>query len=375
MVLVKALAVFLGTIIGVGIFGLPFAAAKAGFGITAGYIFLMAAIAIIIHIFYAEVAMSVEGKDRLPGYAKKYLGPFWEKVCMAVVISILFGALLPYLIVGGEFLNFFLSPYFGENLILCTLLFFSGGAYIVFKELKNISRAELVLLVLILLIPVILFIKSAQFIELGNFLKFNPKFLFFPYGIALFSLWASDIVPELKDLLAQRDVKKVSLNLKSVIVLGISFTAFIYIFFIFTVLGVSGDATSSEAISGLSPFLSSFFVKLGYIFGMICCFSSFITIALALKRTLWYDFGLSENISWFLTCFLPLLIFLLGARSFLPVIGFIGSVAIGIEAIIIVFLYKGMVQKRFKRGINPSAYLLVLVFFIGILFEILKIIS
>lgn len=375
MALVKALAVFLGTIIGVGIFGLPFAAAKAGFGITVSYIFLMVIISIIIHIFYAEVVMSVEGKDRLPGYAKKYLGPLWERVCMAVVISILFGALLPYLIVGGEFLNSFLSPYFGENLMLSTLLFFSVGAYLVFKDMKNISRAELILLVFILIIPVILFIKSAQFIEIGNFLKFNPGFIFFPYGIALFSLWASDIIPELRDLLLQRNAKKVSLNLKSVIVLGLLLTAFIYVFFIFIVLGVSGDATSSEAISGLSPFLSSFFIKLGYIFGLACCFSSFITIALSLKRTLWYDFGLSKNFSWFLTCFLPILVFLLGVRSFLPVIGFIGSVAIGIEAIIIVFLYKGMMRRKLKTEINPLAYLLVFIFLVGIFFEILKIIS
>ncbi|GAI30415.1 unnamed protein product, partial [marine sediment metagenome] len=52
----KALSVFLGTVIGVGIFGLPYVALKAGFFVTVFYFLFMVLIAVSIHFLYAEVA-------------------------------------------------------------------------------------------------------------------------------------------------------------------------------------------------------------------------------------------------------------------------------------------------------------------------------
>lgn len=361
----KTLSVFLGTVIGVGIFGLPFVAYKAGFFVALFYFLLMALVVILINLLFGEVILGSKGTHRLPGYVGEYLGGKWKKISFFIIAVGLMGALLAYLIIGGQFLSSFFGPYLGGNSTFYTLLFFILGAYLVFRDIKSISGVELSLLFVFLIILVLFFAKAVPYINISYFKTINLKFLTLPYGVILFSLWGSAIVPEVKEMLIDRA------NLRKIIIWGIVFTVAIYLFFIFIVLGVSGPGTSEEAILGLEQILGGNIIKLGFIFGVITCFTSFITLALTLKKTLLYDFGLSKNLAWFLTCFLPLVLFLLGLREFIGVISFTGAIALGLEGIIIVLLYQAFLRKKFSRKMNPAFYSLILVFILGIVFEII----
>lgn len=378
MTFLKALSVFLGTVIGVGIFGLPFVASKAGFFIVVLYFLFMALVAISINLLYGEVILGTKKLHRLPGYVGEYLGEKWKKISFIVIAVGLIGALLAYLIISGQFL----ASLFGGNSVLYTLLFFIIGAYLVFRGIKSISGVELSLLFVLFIILVIFFIKALPSINISYFKTLNPKFLFFPYGVILFSLWGSAVIPEVKEVLAGSRLRpsgfggQARANLRKVIFWGTVVTVVIYLFFIFIVLGASGPITSEEAISGLEQALGDKIIKLGFIFGVICCFTSFLTLALTLKKVFWYDFGFPKNFAWFLTCFIPLTIFLLGVREFIGVVGFTGAVALGIEGIIIVFLYQGFLKKKSppfqqKVGMNPILYFLVGIFVLGIIFELI----
>jgi len=367
---VKALSIFLGTVVGAGIFGLPYVASKAGFFIVFLYFLILGAIAFFIHLIYGKVALGTAGLHRLPGYVEKYLGIFWKKISFLVIALGLFGAILAYLIIGGQFLKIFISPYFGGKLIVYTLLFFTLGALLIFWGLKSISQVELSLLIVLFIILLLFFFKALPRIDLNNFKNMNLGSLFLPYGVILFSLWGTSVVPEIKEMLEgdRRKIKKVLLS-------GIIISSIFYLFFAFIVFGVSGASTSKDAISGFANILGNGIVILGFIFGVITCFTSFITLGLTLKKVLWYDFGLSRNLSWFIACFFPLFLFLLGLREFIDVICWTGALALGIEGIIIVFLYKSFLKKKFSQKMKPVYYLLPLVFFIGIVFEILYLIK
>jgi len=378
MSFLKALSVFLGTVIGVGIFGLPFVAFKAGFFVVVFYFLFMALVAIFINFLYGEVVLGSKKMHRLPGYVGEYLGEKWKRVTFLVITVGLMGALLAYLIIGGQFLNFFLGPYLGGNSTLYTLLFFGLSAYLVFRGIKSISGIELSLLFVLFIILAVLFIKAFPSINISYFKTLNPKFLFFPYGVILFSLWGSAVIPEIKEMLPARNVSSSDaggagsrIRLRRVIFWGTVIAVVIYLFFIFIVLGASGPATSEEAISGLEQTLGDKIIKLGFIFGVITCFTSFLTLALTLKKVFWYDFGIPKKFAWFLTCFLPLLLFLLGIREFIEVISFTGAIAIGVEGIIIVFLYRAFLKKKVSRSMNPLLYFLAGVFLLGIIFELI----
>jgi len=361
----KAFAVFAGTIIGVGIFGLPYAASKAGFFVMVLYFLLMAVIAILVHLVFGKVALGTETIHRLPGYAEEYLGFAWKKVAFLITGLGLSGALLAYLIVGGEFLNSFLSPHLGGNALIYTFLFFSFGAFLIFRGIKSISQIELLLLIVFFGILITLFVKAFPFIDTSYFVGIDLKFLALPYGVILFSLWGLPLIPEVKEILGG-DNKL----FKKVIISGILLATITYLFFIFTVFGASGFNTSKEAISGLALTLGDNIIRLGFIFGIITCFTSFIALGLTLKKVLWYDFNIPKNLAWLITCFFPLLLFLMGFREFINVIGLTGAFALGCEAILIIFIYKAFLKKKFSRKMNPILYILPIFFVLGIVFEI-----
>ncbi len=373
----KAISVFLGTVIGAGIFGLPFVAMRAGFFVVVFYFVFMVLITLSINLLYAEVVVGTKEFCRLPGYAGEYLGKKWKKITFFIIGLGLIGALLAYLIIGGEFLSSFFGPYLGGGSLFYTLLFFIFGSYLVFRDIKSIAGVELFLLFAFLIILAVFFIKAFPVINIEYLRTINLKFFTFPYGVILFALWGSSIIPEIKEILAPSAADKsrqewtILEKLRKVIFWGVVFSAIIYLLFIFIVLGASGPKTSEEAISGLAKVLTSNVVKLGFVFGVITCFTSFLAIALTLKKTLWYDFGLPKNFAWFVACFLPLTIFLLGVRKFIEVISVTGAIALGIEGIIIVFLYKEFLKKKFSQKLNPVFYLLVGVFVLGIIFEII----
>jgi len=139
--------------------------------------------------------------------------------------------------------------------------------------------------------------------------------------------------------------------------------------FIILVFGVSGFSTSQEGISGLVGTLGNDIIRLGFIFGIITTFTSFLTLGLSLKKILWYDLNLPPKFSWFLACFFPLFLFLIGMRQFIDVIGLVGALAIGFDGLLIVFLYKAFLKKKFSKKMNPLFYALPIFFILGITFE------
>ncbi len=361
-----SLAVFCGTVIGVGIFSLPYVASRAGFLVALFYFLMMGWVVLLIQFIFGEVVIETEGFHRLPGYVENYLGKGWKKITLFVIGIGFLGTLLAYLIVGGSFLNSFLSPFFGGSELLYSLLFFGIGSYLIFRGQKSISGVELGLLFLFFIILFVFLIKAFPFIEIDNFKTINLESVFLPYGVTLFALWGTSIIPEIKEMVGGSKKK-----LRRVIISGTIIAILTYLIFTFLVLGVSGMETSPEAISGFVGKIGNGVLSLVFVFGAISVFTSFITLGLTFKKVLWYDFGLSPNLSWLLVCFIPLILFLLGVREFIGVIGFTGALMLGGEGVIIFFLYKEFLLQKFSKKPHPIFYGLALIFVLGIVFEII----
>ena len=370
-VFLKALAVFLGTVIGAGIFGLPFVTMKAGFVAVLIYFVLISLFVISIDWLYAKVALGTEKIYRLPGYVGQYLSPFWKKAVFLVVFLGISGSLLAYLIIGGHFLFATFSPLFGGSPALYSFLFFLPAAVLVFKDIKAIAEVELLLSGVLLIILFIFFKQIFPIIDINYFKTAGFEFVALPYGVILFSLWGSAVIPEIKEILSFRFKKdRLQKALKGLIIWGVASCSLIYLFFIFIIFGACGPNTTEDAISGLALLIKDNTIKLGFVFGVIACFTSFLTLSLTLKKMLWYDFNVPRNMAWLITCFLPLILFVLGLREFIEIIGFTGAVALGLEGIIVIFLYKEFLKDNFNKKVNPAFYLLALVFIVGIVFEI-----
>ncbi len=116
---------------------------------------------------------------------------------------------------------------------------------------------------------------------------------------------------------------------------------------IITVVGVSGAGTSQDAISGLEGRLGSWVLIVGYVFGVVATFTSFITLGLTAKKLFWYDYKLPQSLSWFLACFIPLALYIAGFQDFINIIGLTGAGMLGLIGIMITLIYYQL-KKREK---------------------------
>lgn len=358
-----ALGTLSGTIMGVGFFSLPYIVSKVGIFIIFLYFLFLSPVVILIHLLFGEICLSTKEKHRFPGYAREYLGKIGGNIAFFETILGFFGALICYLIVGGSFLYFLLSPLLGGSLVFYTLIFFILGAILIFFGIKFISKAELFFLFLFFLVLFLLYKEGLSFLKIENLLNFEKEYLFLPFGTILFSLWGVALIPEIKEMIGENKKK-----FKKVIFYSILISTIVYFLFIFLIVGICGKNTSKEAISGLRNILKNGIISLAFSFGILTCFTSFITLGLTLKKVLWYDLKVPKNLSFILTCFPSLIIYLSGAKNFVKIISFLGGVFLGIEGILIILMYKATSQ---KKKLSLISLFLITIFLFGIISEII----
>lgn len=336
-----AVATLVGSTVGVGIFGIPFVFVKAGF--LPGLLFLigLTAIVILLNIMYGEVVLRTSTKHQLLGYTQKYLGTSAKNLLFFTFILSIYGAMLSYMLISGTFLANLFSFFSYSSPTFFTTLFFIFGASMILLGLRTISKFDLVMLgFFVILIGVISFL-SFEHIDTANYILLTKEFWFLPFGVIFFALSGMAAVPIVREVLDgdSGDVIGDGRKFKRTIILGTIIPAILYLIFVLAVAGVSGEATSPEAISGLEFFLGQKAVFIGSLFGILSITTSFLGMGLALSKSFQYDFNFSRFRSWLLVIIPPYLLFLLGLRNFISVLSLVGGLALSIEGIFLLFLY------------------------------------
>lgn len=371
-----ATAVLMSTIVGVGMFGLPYAGAQSGFLIAAIFLIGLTAIMTLLHLFYGEIVSRTKEKHRLVGYADYYLGKGWRNLVTISVIVGFYGSLLVYIIVGGNFLHLVFSSLINIPPVVFNLMFFIIGAVAVYFGLRLISGLDLLMgLFLILIVFLFLFLGFDK-INISNLQTFNWFNIFIPYGVILYSLAGMAAIPEIREIFPQEGRNR----FKKAIILGTVIPAILYFIFMATVVGLTGYNTSPEAIMGLTNLLGKKAVLLGAVFGFLATITSFFILGLSLKQTFFYDFKINKNIAWFLACFVPLILFGLGAHSFITIIVILGALMGGIEGTSIVLIYKKakklgdqIPDYQLKRT-GIISYIMIVIFVLGFVYTLIKVI-
>ncbi len=368
--LIYPVAILAGTIIGVGMFSLPYIASRIGYLPMIVYFLILGGIVMTIHLIFGELSLNTPDYKRLPGFAKFHLGNWAKNIALFSTTIGISGALLAYLIVGGEFLNSLLSPFLGGNELIYSLIYFSLGAGLIFFGIKLIARVEFWSLVLLFSALVAIFIKGNNFIDsnylIGSIKSFNLESLFLPYGPILFSLWGATLIPEIEEMLGG-DKK----FLKKIIIISTIIPILLYFFFTYLVLGITGPMTTQSALTGLKNYLGDGIVNMSLFLGVLATFTSFIALGLTLKKIYWYDFKIPKNLSWFLVCFVPLALFLLGFKSFIRTIGLVGGVGLGIDGVLILLMYRSLLIKKGKAKKTLLVFPLILVLILGAIYELI----
>jgi tyrosine-specific transport protein len=364
-----ATASLVGAIIGVGVFGLPYALAQVGVGLGLLYFLALGGIQVLQHLFYAEAAIASDTPLRLVGLVERYLGPRAKHVASVATVLGFWGGMLAYIIVGGMFLHGLLAPLLGGSVFAYQVGWALAGAGIVYFGLNIVARVDLIATVGLIGALLLILGLSAPHVEPAHLPWYVGKDLFLPYGVILFSLSGLPVIPEMEDIFQGRHGQY-----RRSIVLGTLVAAALTALFGFVVWGLTGEATTSDAVVGITSVLGPGIGVVVGVFGFLAIATSFFPTALSLQSTFEYDYKLPHSIAWFLTGGVPFAVFLLGITDFVQIISFSGAVFGGITAVLVALLYIAVTKqgavKETKLGVPLwIAYVSIGVLVLGAAYE------
>jgi tyrosine-specific transport protein len=220
----------------------------------------------------------------------------------------------------------------------------------------------------------LIFFFATPHIQLKNFSLINTDNLFLPYGVILFALAGWPAIPEIVDFFTRKHEKR---NIDNVIVIAGVIIIALYLAFSLFVVGVSGSATSPDALQGLIPFLGKGVIVLGSVLGLTAIAASFLILGNYLKNSLRYDFHFPYIFSAGISIIAPLLLFLIGFQEFILVLSIVGLIAV-IDGVLIVALFlkvknKGTREPEYELRIPRFLpYLVAIVLIGGAIVELLS---
>lgn len=373
----SAVAVLVGGVIGVGIFGVPFVFAKAGFLVGLFFLAGLTALVLAVNLAYGEVILRTDKPHQLVGYAGIYLGDAARKITFFAFVLGIYSALLAYMIVAGEFLTnllSFLKLDYSFSTGSFGVIFFAIGAMLIATGFKTVAKIDFWAAIFYIAAVAGIGVWGIPHLNFSNLSFFqSTQFWFLPYGVILFALTG------MSSIVLQREILEGEEFLfKKAIWWGTLIPAVIYLVLALVVVGISGESTSPEIIAGLVPFLGPKIIILGSLFGLLAMFTSFLNLGRILQESFSFDWHLNKFWSWFFALFPPLVIFLLGIRDFINIIGLAGALSIGLLSVIFILIY-GRVKKLGHRIPEYSLnlpkwfwYLAMILFSAGVVLSLVK---
>ena len=342
-----AVATLIGSTIGVGIYGIPFAFQKAGFIIGLLFLISVGGLVLLTNLLYGEIVLRTHERHQFVGYAGKYLGPRARKLVLFEFLVAVYGSLIGIIIISGGFLSNVFSLYLHYSPAVFSTIFIIAASVLVFFGLRTVSKFDFFMMFLFGGIVLLIGLLGARHIVFNSYVLATGTFWFLPFGVILFAMNSLPGVPLVREVLIGREDK-----LKKAILAGTVIPAILYLIFTFFVVGVSGEATSPDAISGLLSFLGPKIVFIGSLFGFLTSSTIFLNLGTSLKESLQEDFHFKRGWSWLLVIIPPYILFLAGVRNFIDIIGLVGGLAVGLEAILLIFVY----VKARKKGERVPEY-------------------
>ncbi|MFH0852891.1 MAG: aromatic amino acid transport family protein [bacterium] len=346
----QAVAILMGAILGVGIFGLPYVGLHAGLIPMIGFFLLAIFLLYTISYIYGQVIIGTNEKHRLPGYVEKYLGHNWKSAAFMVTVIGVWGALLSYLLIGGSFLGEIFIPLIGGSELFYVLTFFFIGVFFIYRDAKTIARTEIILLALFAIIVILFVMLGIDKVDLKNIQLFDKSNFIIVYGVSIFALWGVNVIPDILEI--NTNNKKI---LKNIIITSLTISSLLYVVYTLIIIGVAGKNTSIDSISGLSDYFGEKTLIVGYLFGIIATFTSFIAMGLNLKKVFMFDYYYHRIPALILATCVPMALYLGGIRNYIEVIAVIGGSVLAVESIVILRLYEKFVDER-TNLINDSEY-------------------
>jgi len=339
------------TIVGAGMFSLPYVFLKSGWVTGILYLAVLGGVIIFAHDLYLRLLQRTKTKQRLLGFIARYLGETWRHVGFWIIEVGLLLALVIYLILGRDFLVLLFPPLTPWAVFIfwaaASLPLLAGLRRLVFSEIFGAAcMTGLILLI---------FTSAFPWSVNRTIPSFSYEHLLLPFGVVLFSIAGWTAIEPIYDS------RKAN---RGAMAGGVIAAALLYILFVFGILG-SADMITPDTLSGLSAWPSwKFNILLAL--GLFALWTSYVPISLEIKNSLLHDVRWPASLVHVAVIFLPLLLYGFGFRSFLEVLGLAGGVFLSLQYVCIVLVGKKALElhplERFFANVVAAAFILAAVY-------------
>ena len=311
---IEGLAILVGTLVGAGVLGLPYAASKVGLipalGILFGVMLLMLFTALIVLKLSDEM-----GGAQISTIAHRSLGKAGGWIMYLSIMILGFGAFLAYIAGMG---NIF-TTLFGVNEVIGAIIFWILASYVIYLGLEASGKTELimgfVLIALFIGITVMLLpharVENALYADFGG--------IFSMVGVVIFAFGFHTAIPDVyRGIGSYKKTKKI-------IVLAFLIPTVIYAVFMAVFLMTFGKNTPEVATQGLEDIYNGMGKIIGNALPLIAITTSYIGLGLAQQSNSKEFLRLKKPTAWTLTVVPPICIYLAGVRNFADVLSFSGN--------------------------------------------------
>jgi len=310
----EALAILIGTQIGAGVLGLPYAAAQVGLIPAIGVLFGI--MALLLATALMSLKMSAEnGGAQISTLAHRLLGRAggWTMYISITIMS--FGALLAYVAGMGSVI----ASLFGVSDTVGAILFWVFASAVIYMGLEASGKAELIMnyIMIMLFVGVIAMLLPHADVNKALYMKMSGMFAII--GVSIFALGCHTVIPDVyKGLGSYKKTKRV-------VILGFLIPTSIYALFMLAFLMVYGADTPQIATQALSQLYGRFGGLVGNIIPFVAITTSYIGIALAQQSNSIEYVKMKKPLAWSITVLPPLIVYLAGVTNFADVLAFAGS--------------------------------------------------
>lgn len=330
-----AVGILAGTIIGAGMFSLPYLARLVGIVPAMGYLVGFALVYWVIYRMYAAL-LEVRGEDRqFVALAESYLPHrvgFW--VGRGIFLELVL-VLAVYLILAPSFIAL-LVPGLG---LIGAVLFWVFGSVAIFAKLRWLGWAEMAGIVAIVAIAGTVYLTGS-----GGTLPASasaPSFagLLLPFGPLLFSFAGRPAVHEVVSLRREALRAGRPFRLGPALLWGTLVPVIVYAVFVVGVLRLN-PMVGPDAVAGLFGYAPSWLLAALGILGLLALWTSYAVIGANVKEIMVRDLTVRHGVAAAIAVVAPLALYLAGVRDFLEAVSFSGGVLLALEGLAIIAMWR-----------------------------------
>lgn len=325
----------IGTVVGVGIFGLPYVFSQAGYLLGLAELVCVALLSLVSYVIFADLLTINKRHGRFVEVIGQQLGPVGRGVATVAFLGGFWGALLAYVIVGGSFAFNVLHSVMAGSLFQYQAIFWLIASIFMIGGTLFVRRLQTVLIPLFFVMIVGLVLFAVPNMHVDYLTTFTPNKLMLPFGVLIFAFSGFAAVPECRDALGRHQTL-----MYPALALAVILIAMLYALFTIGIMGLTGPFTSPQAVESLRLVAAPWLFSVVSMVGLSIVFTAYISAGNALMNSLIYDFRGRFLSSWWLTVIVPMGLLAFGVKDFIRVIGTTGGILGGVCGILLVLAYE-----------------------------------